>query len=439
MKKYLLFAVLVFSLFVARPKALENSNIGTYIGDGNFYSLNSYPSADSKGFQTNTSVSSTSDLWSAIPTDTNWTYGVNGGALSQCGMSFVKDFYYSVTYSFLISSGNNYLHPFYTNWGHRVGVCSTNQCVPYFDFDSISERGEVVDYLDGYKIGTFTVIFKAPKNGTCVSIAFSSSNHSTNPQLAPFVGYKYASLGSAPLTASQIQSALSSSFTELQSRIDSMKDEQVKTNQKLDDLNSKQDKTNDTLTSEDEDTTSKKCGVVCKLKGIFTGIIELPKKIVEFLVDALKKLFVPTDDQLYEIVNDSKELSENFGFVGEAVAFFLNIFTGLLGMVNANGCIEMPAFKIGATSLFDEHTFWEARNVCLADNTILSANIDTIRAITSIAFVSLFLGFAASKFFGILSKNDSGTSMTYDENDNSFTVNDWSRTNGITYNRRYKS
>ena len=156
-------------------------------------------------------------------------------------------------------------------------------------------------------------------------------------------------------------------------------------------------------------------------------------------MDALKSLFVPTDDQLYEIVNDSKELSENFGFVGEAVAFFLNIFTGLLGMVNANGCIEMPAFKIGATSLFDEHTFWEARNVCLADNTILSANIDTIRTITSIAFVSLFLGFAASKFFGILSKNDSGTSITYDENDNSFTVNDWSRTNGITYNRRYKS
>lgn len=176
-------------------------------------------------------------------------------------------------------------------------------------------------------------------------------------------------------------------------------DEQKKTNDKI-------DKTNDTLTSEDNDTTSKKCGVVCKLKGIFTGIIELPKMIVTLIIDALKSLFVPTDDQLYEIVNDSKELSENFGFVGEAVAFFLNIFTSLLGMVNANGCIEMPAFKIGATSLFDEHIFWEARNVCLADNLILSANITTIRSITSIVFVSLFVGFATRKFFSILSKSE---------------------------------
>ena len=157
----------------------------------------------------------------------------------------------------------------------------------------------------------------------------------------------------------------------------------------------------------------------------------MPKKIVEFLVDALKSLFVPTNDQLYEIVNDSKELSENFGFVGESVSFFLNIFTSLLGMVNANGCIEMPAFKIGATSLFDEHVFWEARNVCLADNVILSANIDTIRSITSIVFVSLFLGFAVSKFFGILSKNDSGSTTTYDGDGNASTI-EWSRVNGNT-------
>ena len=184
------------------------------------------------------------------------------------------------------------------------------------------------------------------------------------------------------------------------------------TNDKLDDLNSKQDKTNDTLTSEDDDVTSKKCGVVCKLKGIFTGIIELPSKIVNGLIDALKSLFVPTDEQLYEIVNKSKDLSENFGFVGESVNFFIDIFTSLLGMVNANGCIELPAFKMGATSLFDEHTFWDARQTCLADNVILSANIDTIRTITSIVFVSLFLGFASRKFFSILSKESNNNDVT---------------------------
>lgn len=180
----------------------------------------------------------------------------------------------------------------------------------------------------------------------------------------------------------------------------------------INDLQKEQQKTNDTLTSEDSDVTSKKCGVICKLKGIFTGIIELPSKIVNGLIDALKSLFVPTDEQLYEIVNNSKDLSENFGFVGESVNFFIDIFTSLLGMVNANGCIELPAFKMGATSLFDEHTFWEARQTCLADNVILSANIDTIRTITSIVFVSLFLGFASRKFFSILSKESNNNDVT---------------------------
>lgn len=408
MKKYLLFSILVFNLFLFNSvKALENSNIGTFIGEGNFYSLQGYPTAQSMGFQVNNALSGNSDLWSAIPTNTNWTYGQNGGALTQCGMSFVAGFYYSVSYHFLISSMSNYLHPFYTSWaGHRVGILNTAYAKPSFEYASVSAGLEMTKYLDNDYIGSFTVIFKAPNNGTCVSIAFSSYDRATNPQLAPFVGYKYSSLGSAPLTEEQIRNALSADVNDIKTRIDSMKDEQVKTNQKLDDLKSSQDKTNDTLTSEDEDTTSKKCGVVCKLKGIFTGIIELPKKIVTLIIDALKKLFVPTDDQLYEIVNDSKELSENFGFVGQSMSFFINIFTSLLGMVNANGCIEMPAFKIGATSLFDEHTFWEARNVCLADNTILSANIDTIRTITSIAFVSLFLGFASRKFFSILSKSE---------------------------------
>lgn len=180
-------------------------------------------------------------------------------------------------------------------------------------------------------------------------------------------------------------------------------DGQIKnTNSKLDDVNKNQQDTNKKL---DEAENTRK-GILGTIKDVLSNIINLPKKIVEFLIDALKSLFVPTDEQLYEIVNDSKELSENFGFVGQSMSFFINIFTSLLGMVNANGCIEMPAFKIGATSLFDEHTFWDARNVCLADNLILSANINTIRTITSIVFVSLFVGFATRKFFSILSKSE---------------------------------
>lgn len=164
-------------------------------------------------------------------------------------------------------------------------------------------------------------------------------------------------------------------------------------------------------------------------KSIVSGIFELPGKIVNLLLDGLKSLFVPTQEQLMDILDESQKLTENFGFVGEAMSFFLNIFTSLLGLVNQNGCINLPEFTIGATSLFESHTFWQAQNVCLSDNAILSSNIETIRTITSIALVTLFINFAVSKFFGILSKNDSGSTTTYNE-DGTATTSDWSNVNG---------
>lgn len=285
-------------------KALENSNIGTYLGEGRFYSLNAYSSVINMGYQTNNALSGSSDLWSAIPKTTNWTYGQNGGALVQCGMSFVKDFYYSVTYNFLISSSSNYLHPFYTSWsGHQIGVCSNVDCVPWTFYDTVSSGQEIVSYLDNQYIGSFTVIFKAPQNGTCVSIAFSSSDRATNPQLAPFVGYKYSSLGSAPLTEVQIRDALSADVNELKSKIDSMKDEQVKTNEKLDDINKNQKDTNKkiddvkgTITSEDNpnlDGLKNSAGWLPD--GPLDSILNLPLSLLQNLSNNLSKTCQPVN------------------------------------------------------------------------------------------------------------------------------------------------
>lgn len=382
MKKYLLFAIALFSLFVASPKA------ALYSGEPIAIKLNDFQ----------------------IPT----YYGVSANSEQRVSMTlYVEDYrIYNGARFALVTVCTPYD---IDNWY----VTNTGKVNSYFDefFDTYDtgKRCYMGDNVKGTLKFLQFYIGKAQVVEGTVELRVSSYLHLKN--IYPYnVRYDFLQVQLsdedylAPLinqsVSSQKQQEIVDKLTQNIQGINDLKNKQDQTNSKLDDLKSSQDKTNDTLTSEDEDTTSKKCGVVCKLKGIFTGIIELPKKIVTLIIDALKKLFVPTDDQLYEIVNDSKELSENFGFVGEAVAFFLNIFTGLLGMVNANGCIEMPAFKIGATSLFDEHTFWEARNVCLADNTILSANIDTIRTITSIAFVSLFLGFASRKFFSILSKSE---------------------------------
>lgn len=341
----------------ANVKAVENTSLGLTIGDGTFYSLSAYPSWQDIGFQLPNYVSAGS-LWSAIPTDTAHSYGLNGGALSQCGMSFVKDFYYSVSYNFLISSYLNYLHPWYSSWSseHTINVCNSKSCTPTYSHTSVSSGMELVEYDSSYSIGSFTIIFKAPSTGSCVSIAFSSYNNSTNVQLSMFVGYSYQSLGSSSLSESDIQSALSSDFNNLSNKIEDMKSEQEKTNSKLDSTNSKLDETNKTLTSEDDDTTSSSCGIVCKLKGIFTSITELPKKIVDFMIDGLKSLFIPENTDFITDFVDS--LEDKLGLIAEVpiaiIEFGLDLVNSSWESVTS---ISLPSIEIFG------YNFWNAQEI----------------------------------------------------------------------------
>ena len=243
MKKVSIFLIILVSLFFIQDvSALENKYLGTTISStGRFLSLNSYPSWTSQGYQiynisgddgTNVNTSSY-----ALPSS-SFVYGDNGGALTQCEMSFLKGNYYSVTYYFGYSpnNGSNYPHYFYSSWYNKFNVCSNADCSPSHPIIDGSTGVDSV-YVGGVfeYIGTFTVIFQAPQNGTCVNIAYSTLTNS-NSQNLPFLGYKYQDLGSKALTSADIQIALSQDFTDLENKIDAMTSEQQETNDKLDDI-----------------------------------------------------------------------------------------------------------------------------------------------------------------------------------------------------------
>lgn len=372
MKKYFIIALATFSLFLGSVKA---TSIKTYVNDLQYDS--STLSTSSYTYRAAGNRNIFFDLMFDTEVNNRWNY-VSLVLCSSSGFS-----------GGIVPSG-------YQNYIKGISYNETSYSCPYANSSYDGGKVVIINFMLFIGESEFSGYFTTYQNGP------------SSIQLIDFV------INDNQFVAAQNYSSydLIIKNSQIVNQNNTIINQGQQTNDKLDDLNSKQDKTNDTLSSEDDDVTSKKCGVVCKLKGIFTGIIELPSKIVNGLIDALKSLFVPTDEQLYEIVNKSKDLSENFGFVGESVNFFIDIFSSLLGMVNANGCIELPAFKMGATSLFDEHTFWDARQACLADNVILSANIDTIRTITSIVFVSLFLGFASRKFFSILSKESNNNDVT---------------------------
>ena len=225
--------IFIFSLFFIQDvSALENQQLGTIVADsGGFLSLSSFPSWSSMGYNTYSDGS-----WASASPTSNFVYGTNGGALTQCGIPVVQDMYYSVTYTFQWTSNFDYLHPYYTTWtGHEIGICDNSNCSPDLPYETVSSGVEYTNY-NGTILGFFTVIFQSPKNGTCVNIAFSSNSHTLNSQNVNFVGYRYESLGSKSLSESDIQEALEVNFNNIQNSINQFQQEQQETNDKLDDI-----------------------------------------------------------------------------------------------------------------------------------------------------------------------------------------------------------
>lgn len=112
-----------------------------------------------------------------------------------------------------------------------------------------------------------------------------------------------------------------------------------------------QDKINDTLNSEDSDTSSKKCGVVCKLKGIWEGITNLPTLIV----DKIKGLFVPDD---FDFLTNFKDTLENkLGFIASIPIQVLDYLISLKDKVfTPITTIKFPKISIFGYYFWDEYT-----------------------------------------------------------------------------------
>lgn len=105
---------------------------------------------------------------------------------------------------------------------------------------------------------------------------------------------------------------------------------------------SKTDEINNNITSDDSDVTSSKCGIICKLKGIINGIANLPSKFG----DLLKSLFIPTDEQMSDLLNDTQtKLNSKLGILGLPTTLYTQFLNLLTSDVNENSCIEFEDIK----------------------------------------------------------------------------------------------
>lgn len=175
----------------------------------------------------------------------------------------------------------------------------------------------------------------------------------------------------------------------------------------IDNQNKNQQQTNEKLEQVNETNKS----ILDTIKGVFTAIIELPKKLVELLIEGLKSLFIPSENDLNDIIDKSSQISENFGFVGESFNFIIRLFTSIAGMVNGDGCLMLPSLelKFGGILGLEDYIMWQEQNVCMVDNPWFGRDteaIDIVRSLLTGTLVCAYIGFAMSQLNSILSKED---------------------------------
>ena len=147
-------------------------------------------------------------------------------------------------------------------------------------------------------------------------------------------------------------------------------------------------------------------------QNIFETIVNLPSIIINGLKDLITSLFIPTDEQLEDILDKSSDLSENFGFFGQSVNFFIEIITTTLSSSQSEGCIDLPALSFPFSSVvgmnLPDFSVWEEQEVCLAEHPWMGNEtiITPIRLVTTISLCILFLRFCIRKFYSLLDKED---------------------------------
>ena len=205
--------------------------------------------------------------------------------------------------------------------------------------------------------GAYYITFRPTCAGNYLNIPVSFSSSSQNMF---FYGYHLEVLGLTDgLSSSDIQNVINnsglatassvaevnSSVSEVKQEITGMQNEQKETNKKLDEQNE----------------TSK--GILGKIKDILSYINPFSEnffayKLIELLIDGLKKLFVPDN---FDFINDFKDSLENkLGFIASVPIQLIDYILSLKDKVFT----PMNTFTFPSVSIFGYY-FWNSTTINL--------------------------------------------------------------------------
>lgn len=273
----------------------------------------------------------------------------------------------------------------YTNEGSTASVDTSKCSNEYISSGNVSHYSEST--VETYSAYRFTCNFSTSKTWNGIKVYVPSSREFLGRLLLYETLYNGKDVNIDTSINNDITNIIIDDDTDL--IIENQNSNQQQTNERLDELN---------------DTN----------KGILETIKNIPSLIVNGFLDMLKSLFIPSEQDLQDIIDDSQKISENFGFIGQAFSFLIDVFTNIVDLSRSDGCVALPdlTLKFGGILGMSDYTLWQEQNVCISQNPWFgndSEAIDIIRFITTGGLVAAFVSFAISQFNQILSKEETET------------------------------
>ena len=226
--------LILFYVKSCNVKALTNEDIGLNVefplSNVAYVSMNSNLNINNKGFRYFHGSTLLPNLYFGAPTDQNLTCGTFGCGVNIGGLSLLKDNYYSITIYLLGDNSPNW-HYSYSSYNSQYNVAVNSSFQTYNTSDFVprslgtTQLNKVCDNAfnneyTGNCLFRWTIMFKAPKNGTNLTTWWSSNPTGGDPNdNGFFVGYTLAYVGDSSLTSEQLNASLNTMTTNITNSI----------------------------------------------------------------------------------------------------------------------------------------------------------------------------------------------------------------------------
>ena len=146
--------------------------------------------------------------------------------------------------------------------------------------------------------------------------------------------------------------------------------------------------------------------IVSGVKNVFNAIVELPGKIVDLMVEALKSLFIPTEEQLQEVSDGwSNMLSDHLGFLWDVGDVINDLFGAILDG-EAGDTIEIPSVTIPFSKIIKCADFtFGPYSVPIIPDGAPDELIDVARVATTLILLLAFINMAKNMLHKFLGDN----------------------------------